>query len=206
VRVASHDLSQDGALLVVDRFDIGPNGERLGFEDVAALLDLRVGGALSDRKYRGSYEDIAEVIGTFSSQPKADLSELFSMVALCVLVRNGDAHLKNFAMLYDAQRCWLAPLYDVVTTTLYAYERVTGERVVDRTMALKLRRGERGRAYPSNEELMRFGREVCGVEEPRAQLRRITEAMEETLSFARGDARTQEFVGAVHREWRVPST
>lgn len=33
--------------------DLLQAGARLGFEDIAALLDLRVGGALSTRKYKG---------------------------------------------------------------------------------------------------------------------------------------------------------
>jgi len=37
------------------------------------------------------------------------------------MVRNGDAHLKNFGVLYPAPRSTveLAPAYDVVTTTVY---------------------------------------------------------------------------------------
>jgi serine/threonine-protein kinase HipA len=40
---------------------------------------------------------------------------------LSVLVRNGDAHLKNFGVLYasPAGPMALAPVYDVVTTTVY---------------------------------------------------------------------------------------
>ncbi|MEO5737449.1 MAG: HipA domain-containing protein, partial [Variovorax sp.] len=36
------DLSHDGQILLVDRFDIEQDGTRLGFEDVAALMGLRV--------------------------------------------------------------------------------------------------------------------------------------------------------------------
>jgi serine/threonine-protein kinase HipA len=200
--VAKHALSDDGELLVIDRFDLRADGQRLGFEDIAALLDLRVGGALSNRKYKGSYEDVAAVIAQFSSQLEDDLSSLFRAVVLAVLLRNGDAHLKNFALLYDQTRCWLAPLFDQVTTTLYAYERADGQRVTDRTMALKLRRGETRRGYPLPAELLSFGRDVCRVARPREAIEPLFDAMRDTLKAARTDER----VGAVlleglEREW-----
>lgn len=189
LQVAAHELSDDGELLVIDRFDLERSGKRLGFEDIAALLDLRVGGALSDRKYRGSYEDVAAVVTKFSTQVEDDLAALFRAVALCVLLRNGDAHLKNFGVLYDDARCTLAPLYDVVTTTVYPYERLTGERVTDRTMALKLRRGARGRGYPLPNELLDFGREVCRRPAPQRDVEPLLDAMRDALRAARADER-----------------
>jgi serine/threonine-protein kinase HipA len=43
------------------------------------------------------------------------------MIVLNTAVRNGDAHLKNFAVLYDDPQgtLELAPMYDVVTTSAY---------------------------------------------------------------------------------------
>jgi hypothetical protein len=139
--VAAHALSDDGQLLVLDRFDLRPDGALLGFEDVAALLDLRVGGALSDRKYRGSYEDVADLLAFVVTRPAEALRLFFRYVALTVLVRNGDGHLKNFGVLYDGASCWLAPLFDQVTTIVYTVERADGLRTTDRTMALRLRKG-----------------------------------------------------------------
>lgn len=201
---ARHELSDDGQLLVIDRFDLGPRSERLGFEDIAALLDLRVGEALSDRKYRGSYEDVAAVVAEFSSAIDDDLRALFDAVSLSVIVRNGDAHLKNFAMLYDAGRRWLAPLFDVVTTTLYPYERAHGVRVTDRTLALKLRRGARDRLYPAPDALVAFGREVCRVADPRARLEPILDAMADTLRAAARDSRiARGLLAGLGAEWRA---
>ena len=44
-----------------------------------------------------------------------------AMLVLSVMVRNGDAHLKNFGVLYGDPQAGitLAPVYDVVTTTVY---------------------------------------------------------------------------------------
>ena len=141
--VPRFDLSADGLLLVVDRFDILPDGGRLGFEDMAAIMQLRVRDRLSSRKYIGSYEDIAMALRLVCSDVPAALQQFYGYLVLSVLVRNGDAHLKNFAVLYDETRVWLSPLYDQVTTTIYTYERPGGVESVDRTMALKLRRGGR---------------------------------------------------------------
>lgn len=44
----------DGSLLVIERFDIAPDGSRLGFEDAASLMGQRVRDTLSDRKYHGA--------------------------------------------------------------------------------------------------------------------------------------------------------
>jgi serine/threonine-protein kinase HipA len=203
--VAHHELSDDGSLLVIERFDVDGLGRRLGFEDIAALLDLRVGAALSDRKYRGSYEDVASVLSLFCDS--TELGKLFDAVALSVLVRNGDAHLKNFGVLYDDQERSLAPIYDVVTTTLYAYERTDGERVTDRTMALKLRKGEKSRLYPNLSELSRFGEEVCHVADPLKRINKIASSMEDTLRSAETDSRIEPgFFKKLRAEWEAAIT
>ena len=184
--VPRHELSDDGALLLIDRFDLR-GATRLGFEDLAALLDLRVGGALSDRKYRGSYEAVARLLRLVCSSAAKDLVVFFDQLALSVLVRNGDAHLKNFGVLYDDETRWLAPLFDVVTTTIYPYERA-GQLVTDRTMALRLlAQGER--RYPLPEELIAFGSEHCGIARPGQRIDAVIEAMNATLKGAQKDDR-----------------
>ncbi len=47
--------------------------------------------------------------------------------AVCSVERRGDAHLKNFGMLYTSPSdVRLSPMFDVVTTTIYKYERPGG--------------------------------------------------------------------------------
>jgi serine/threonine-protein kinase HipA len=203
MQVPRHDLSDDGQLLVIDRFDLAQGGARLGFEDIAALLDLRVGGALSTRKYKGSYEDIASVLRDFCTDKDAEVAKFFDDVALTVMLRNGDGHLKNYGVVYDAREVWLAPVYDVITTTLYPYDRA-GVEVIDRTMALKLKQGDRReRHYPTRDELLAFGRDVCGVDAPVDRIEPIADAMNETLDAARQDDRIPaELREQLSREWR----
>ena len=185
------DLSHDGQMLVLDRFDIEPDGTRLGFEDVAALMGLRVRDVLSDRKYRGSYETVAQLL-QYLQLPSENLRRFFEQVALTVMVRNGDGHLKNFGLLYRTPGdVWLAPLFDVVTTSIYRYQQYAGgPDLEDRTLALKLFAGRgQTRAYPTTQELLRFGREICGVNRPAQVLDHIAQAMAQTLREAAADER-----------------
>lgn len=189
------ELSHDGQMLIVDRFDLNPRPdgqiERLGFEDIASLMNLRVRDVLSERKYRGSYQRIGELL-RYLQLPGEDLQRFFEQVALSVMVRNGDAHLKNFGVLIQQDGTpRLSPLFDVVTTAVYTYTRFVGdEEQTDRTMALKLFAGKHhSKAYPTTEELLQFGTEVCGVVRPRVVLERIADAMHETLAEAQGDER-----------------
>lgn len=194
IEVPGFDLSDDGQLLLVDRFDViarpGGNVERLGFEDVAALSGKRVRDILSDRKYHGSYQRVAELLQLIGLPPP-QLRRFFEQVAFSVMVRNGDAHLKNFGVLYrSAQDAWLAPMFDVVTTAVYRYTQYAGgPELEDRTLALKLFAGRHAtKAYPTTEELIQFGR-LCGVDAPKPVLSRIAAAMRETLQQATGDER-----------------
>jgi serine/threonine-protein kinase HipA len=75
-------------MLLVDRFDIAANGERIGFEDIASIMGLRVRDTLSDRKYHGSYERIAEALKMLRL-PEADLHRFFEQVAFTVLRNKG---------------------------------------------------------------------------------------------------------------------
>jgi serine/threonine-protein kinase HipA len=155
IRVPEFTLSDDGQMLILDRFDMVMTAdgalERLGFEDIAALAGLRVRDVLSDRKYHGSYQRIAELLRQLQLHSD-NLHRFFEQVAFSVMVRNGDAHLKNFGVLYrSAEDLWLAPMFDVVTTSIYKYTQYQdGPELEDRTLALKLFSGKhQTKAYPT---------------------------------------------------------
>lgn len=204
--VPRFDLSADGRILVLERFDLDEQGGRLGFEDIAALMDLRVHDRLSQRKYQGSYEAVAEVIRLVSSDASHDLQAFYEQLALSVMVRNGDAHLKNFGLIYhDATDVRLSPLFDVVTTSIYRIERPGLPDYQDRTLALKWRRGQRhaSRAYPDTRMLLEFGRQVCGVNAPQRVIERLADAMADTLREEGRDERVpQGLVEAMATEWQ----
>ena len=72
------------------------------------------------------------------------------MMVINTLLQNGDAHLKNFGVLYEnIDNIWLAPAYDVVCTTLYIQKDIP---------ALHLLGSKKwwGKAF-----LIRFGKESC---------------------------------------------
>ena len=119
IRVPSFHMSDDGGALVVERFDLKPDDGYLGFEDFCVL-----NGVNTERKYEGGYETRlfrrAREFILGPRQPPA-LFELFRLFTLNCAIRNGDAHLKNFGIIYaDVQgEAELAPAYDLVTTQAY---------------------------------------------------------------------------------------
>ena len=150
IPAAAARLSENRRILVLDRFDLRENGVYLGCEDFCVLSALRSTG-----RYQGSYEDVARRIGQFVSPehlPGA-LEQFFATLALCCAIENGDAHLKNFAVLYadPQQPVALAPAYDLVSTTPYVPRDV---------LALTL---GGTKEFPDRTRLVRFGRSACGL-------------------------------------------
>ncbi len=208
IKVPGFALSDDGQMLVLDRFDmeISADGrlQRLGFEDIAALGGLRVRDVLSDRKYHGSYQRVADLMRQLQL-PAENLHRFFEQVAFSVMVRNGDAHLKNFGVLYrSSDDVWLAPMFDVVTTSIYKYTQYPGgPELQDRTMALKLFSGKhQTKVYPTPKELLDFGHRICGVSRPEQVLERIAAAMHTTLQKAKSDDRVPPtFLASMKEAW-----
>lgn len=202
IRVPKFWLSDDGGLFVMQRFDL-EGDQRLGFEDMSVLMD-KAPDPQGHYKYQGSYENVVRVIRAYcrGGEGLASSQRFFEYLALCVMVRNGDAHLKNFGLLYEhpaaATSPTLAPLYDVVTTTVYAYRDYRSDhRLVDRTMALKLHKSKR---YPSRKELLQFGADVCHVRDPQQVIERIATAMSETLAANR-ERVDRGFLQQLSSEW-----
>ncbi len=111
-------LADNGGLFVMKRFDKTATGTFLGFEDMCSLQALG-----TEQKYRGSYERVANSLKAFISGehlPSAR-KQFFATLVLSSLVQNGDAHLKNFGVLYPSATgsVVMAPTYDIVTTTVY---------------------------------------------------------------------------------------
>ena len=156
-------LSQDKKRLALRRFDIDDTGRYLGFEDMVSLQ-----GKVNDEKYEGSYEGVAFAIEQNASPQLAyaSLNEYFESIVLSVILRNGDAQLKNFGMLYEdptSDDCRLSPLFDVVCTTVHLPRD---------QMALRL---AKSKAWPDRKTLIEFGRRNCHVEHPERAIVRIAE-------------------------------
>ncbi len=85
-----------GQMLVLDRFDMVTHAdrqtERLGFEDIAALAGLRVRDILSDRKYQGSYQRVAELLRQLQLHSD-NLHRFFEQLAFSVMVSDALTYL-----------------------------------------------------------------------------------------------------------------
>jgi len=111
-------LSDDLSMFIMKRFDIQDDKTYLGFEDMCVLT-----ARATDEKYNGSYEEVLRVIKDVISpkKRKESLKMFFTALVMNHLLRNGDGHLKNYGVLYenDYENARLAPIYDVITTTMY---------------------------------------------------------------------------------------
>ncbi len=126
-------LSNEGTHIAIKRFDVGATGQRNGFEDMCALLGLG-----SAAKFSGSAERIIKTIGAYCA-PALELqkarAQFFAQYVLASTIRNGDAHLKNFGLVYDDPgQARMAPVYDMLSMGIYAPKTAQGDALD--TMAL----------------------------------------------------------------------
>lgn len=157
LQLPEYYLSDNGKLLISKRFDLDKDGSSLGFEDLCVLQ-----GKGTREKYDASLESCANTISHYVSpmfQPQA-LQDFFKLTLVNILVKNGDAHLKNSGVIYhnleqyslgqfpEAERT-LAPVFDVVSTVPY---------IKDDTMALSLTGSKR---WPKWKVLKTFAKQHC---------------------------------------------
>ncbi|MGD0364854.1 MAG: type II toxin-antitoxin system HipA family toxin [Bryobacteraceae bacterium] len=199
LEVPPYRLAEDGMALVIDRFDLRMDGTYRGFEDFCVLNARR-----TDEKYRGSYETaVIRRFGQFanSTHVNEDLERLFTLIALNCALRNGDAHLKNFGMVYDDVQgeARLAPVYDLVTTSVY---------LPNDSLALTL---DGATHWPTAKQLRKLGETRAGGTP--GKIREILERVEEAIVETAGDVRAYmkqhpEFAGIGGRlleEWEKGS-
>jgi serine/threonine-protein kinase HipA len=181
-------LSDNAKLFVMRRFDRDEQLNPIGFEDMTALMGLPAG-----QKYSKSYSAIAKAIRLFCApgQIEHSLAQLFAIVTLSCIVGNGDAHLKNFGLLYSnpAQRdARLAPAYDIVNTTAYIPEDVLALDLIGNKSLFASRQG-----------LLDFAR-ICDVERPEEVICGQLQALEQVLARSvEVTERSQHVVTAIQR-------
>lgn len=118
--VAKTLVSEDGQVLIVERFDIDPETAlRRGFEDFCSLLGLS-----PDDKYESTWERAARLVRDYV--PPAGRLRSNEQLAVTLLLTfalgNADCHTKNLAFLYeDLNSVRVAPVYDMLT--ILAYDR-----------------------------------------------------------------------------------
>ena len=173
-------IAEDGMALVIDRFDLRRDATYRGFEDFCVLNARR-----TEDKYRGSYEtSIMRRFDQFASSPQInqDRENLFTLIALNCALRNGDAHLKNFGIVYDHVQgeVRLAPVYDLVTTSVY---------LAKDSLALTLNGST---AWPAAKVLQRLGETRAGLTP--AKVRQVLERIADSI------ARTRKAVAAYSKK------
>jgi serine/threonine-protein kinase HipA len=174
-------LSQNRNILAVERFDLLPDGRYLGIEDFC-VLDAR----RSHGRYDGSYERVAQRIAQFVSaeQRVRALDQYAAMVAYCCAIENGDAHLKNFSVIYESPigAVRFAPAYDLVCTTVYSARD---------TLALTLNGTKQ---FPERAALVKFIRGITAYRPARVAelLDRVAQGVRVAIDAALAMAREQK--------------
>lgn len=95
-------------VLVIDRFDRTPDGERRLMVSALTLFEL-------DEMFAryASYSELADIIRGRFTNPNETLRELFSRITFNILVGNNDDHARNHAAFWDGQSLCLTPAYDI---------------------------------------------------------------------------------------------
>ena len=109
------NLPDEKLAFAIKRFDRQGN-ERIHMEDFAQILVKYP----HDKYDSANYEQIGRVIYQYSGDGLADAQQLARRLLVNILLANGDAHLKNWSLLYrDRVTPRLSPAYDIVTTSVY---------------------------------------------------------------------------------------
>jgi serine/threonine-protein kinase HipA len=189
ITVPSLRLSDNRRILIAERFDLRYDGSYLGCEDFCVLNGLRAHG-----RYTGSYEGIAERIAQFVSleNQRQAFEQFFATIALSCAIGNGDAHLKNFAVLYENTEApvRLAPSYDLVCTTLYQARDVLALTLAD------------SKSFPDRKRLTTFAHTACNLSAARAidLLDRVVAGIKRAIKDVRRYAKQHaDFVPAAAR-------
>lgn len=109
------NLPNETLAFAIKRFD-RENNQRIHMEDFAQIL-LKY----PPQKYNSAnYEQLGKVIYQFSDNGLADAQQFARRLLVNILLANGDAHLKNWSVIYqDQMNPRLSPAYDIVTTSVY---------------------------------------------------------------------------------------
>ncbi|MFT5297014.1 MAG: serine/threonine-protein kinase HipA [Colwellia sp.] len=108
-------LPNEESAYAIKRFD-REDGQRIHTEDFAQVFQV-----YSHDKYRKhNYEQVADALYKFSSQGLKDVQQMARRLLVNILLANGDAHLKNWSLIYrDGVNPSLSPAYDILSTMPY---------------------------------------------------------------------------------------
>jgi serine/threonine-protein kinase HipA len=109
------NLPNEHYAFAIRRFD-RQDGERIHMEDFAQILVK-----YPQDKYRSAnYQQIGKILYNYAEDGLGDAQQFARRLLVNILVANGDAHLKNWSVIYpDTVTPVLSPAYDIVTTRVY---------------------------------------------------------------------------------------
>lgn len=179
-------ISSDFKMFIMKRFDVLED-EYLGFEDMCVLT-----GRGTEQKYDGSYEEITRVIKDIiiPQKRKESLKIFFKALVMNHLLKNGDAHLKNYGILYknDFEDSLLAPIYDVITTKVYIKNDIPALRLSD------------GKLWWKEKTYKTFAKQSCGLSNSEYEMilsdckQAIIRTKTEIEEFIKNNPKTKDFL------------
>ncbi|MBQ7514465.1 MAG: HipA domain-containing protein [Prevotella sp.] len=117
IRTARHTLIRlaDGELgYLTLRMDRGRKGEKISMLDMCQLTNR-----LTEHKYHGTYQQLAETIKRYSSAPMLDVQRFWEVILFSWITGNSDMHCKNFSLVDTGKGEYvLAPAYDLLAVLL----------------------------------------------------------------------------------------
>ena len=169
IRTARHTLIRlaDGSLgYLTLRMDRGKRGEKISMLDMCQLTNR-----LTEHKYYGTYQQLAETIKKYSSAPMLDVQRFWELVLFSWMTGNSDMHCKNFSLIDMGRGEYTpSPAYDLLAVLL-ADPSDTEE------MAMSFSIGGEKRGFDRNTFITAFTN--SGI--PMAVARRMIDRMKEHL-------------------------
>ncbi|MCX2483150.1 type II toxin-antitoxin system HipA family toxin [Pedobacter sp. MR2016-24] len=161
---------EDGAAAYITlRFDIRPDGGKYRKEDFASLAGMSKDTDGPDFKYHYSYEELGGLIREFVPSWRVEMEKFFKLVVFNYLFSNGDAHLKNFALLETASGDFvLSPAYDLLNTRIHVDDphfALDGGLFADDFKSWKWKRKS---GAPSGLDFIEFAKRI-GIQENRIE-------------------------------------
>lgn len=177
-----------GDSFAVKRYDRLDNDKRVHAEELAQVLNIPTGNEF--HKYRrANFETVASVMGALCGHDSVGL--VVDRIILNILIGNGDAHLKNWSIVYpDGRLPALSPLYDVVPTVLYIPDIGTG---------LNLNSSQSFEAIRLRSFDKLFRRSKWDLNEGRHRIREMTQKVESEWISLRDHLTRENFDYLTHR-------
>jgi serine/threonine-protein kinase HipA len=193
--VAATRVSNDGQVLLVQRFDITDDGRRLGFEDLCSLL-----GLTSDDKYNSNWDRVAARVSELVPAPHLHSSneQLARILLLTFALGNADCHTKNLGLLYSSEAdVRVAPIYDMLSIRIY-------ERYANNNPGMFI--GGR-KSWDPGKALEIYMRQQLGIEpaQQRTLIEQVCDAVSDSLGelhqYAAHTAGFKETASRMVHEW-----